>query len=245
MRHCYLFSIKDRFEYFKHICELLVEKYKDSETELFFSVTDFNSSDADIVSFLKNLKIDFYYLNKDQRFNLGLGWNCSAECSEITNDDILVFITNDCTVSSSFDLCKVISDSTIIGKQIYIPIHGCQDQTGRLHFAGGACLWSMYKKDFKIIGNIPESESWSDCAKLKRDEDVPQYSWINENSFVGEDDFVVYSSVKKGYSIVRKNEPNVVARWHTRDLDDEWYSNSETLINRNYLKNRPAWWTII
>ena len=56
MKHVYLFSIKNRFEYFQSICKDLVEKYKVKDTEMILSVTDFNSEDEDREKFLKSLK---------------------------------------------------------------------------------------------------------------------------------------------------------------------------------------------
>jgi len=244
MKHCYLFSIKNRFKYFKSICETIVSKYQNKDTEIVLSVTDFNSDDADIELFLKSLNVSYFYKNMTQKFNLGLGWNTAAHHNCIKDTDVLIFITNDAALGNDFDICETIKENTIIGKKIFIPVHGCQDRSGSIHFAGGACLWSLYKADFKKIGDIPESETWSDCAKLKKDSKVPQYSWLNENSHVGEDDFVVFNAIKNGYDIVRQNDSRIIARWHPRDLDDEWYGNSECLVSRGYLKSSPKWWNI-
>ena len=125
MRHCYLFSIKNRFSFFKPLILQLKDIYKSFPEKLFISVTDFNSDDACISTFLSELDVDFSYRCFDENFNLGKGWNLASEHEEISNNDILVFLTNDTTVGN-IDLPATIEKYTNQHNSIFIPVHAME-----------------------------------------------------------------------------------------------------------------------
>ena len=232
MRHCYLFSIKNRFSFFKPLILQLKDIYKSFPEKLFISVTDFNSDDACISTFLSELDVDFSYRCFDENFNLGKGWNLASEHEEISNNDILVFLTNDTTVGN-IDLPATIEKYTNQHNSIFIPVHAMETKNKDFIFGGGACLWSLYKSDFLKIGNVPESETWSDAHK-----------WAGGRC--GEDDFFVFSAKTKGFKVHRCEEKGIIAKWHPRDMNNPWYGNSKCMKERKITpQNCPKWWTII
>lgn len=232
-RHIYLISIKNRKTYIIDLVNQLKDKYKNSKYELCFSVVDFNSTDCDMNELFKSLEVNFYFQSIDSNFNLGLGWNKAAFNINIKEDELIIFICNDIKIGEKFNISKRLNHYTLIDESVYIPVHASEDENGSYHFGGGAALWSCYKRDFINIGNIPESECWGDAHTV-------------DNKYVGEDDFFWMTAEKKGYSVVRYQEPNIIARWHVRDLKDNWYSKSKCMKDRkwNNPNYKPKWWTL-
>ena len=165
-RHVYLISIKNRKKYVTTLVNQLKEKYNGTKYKLCFSVTDFNSTDCDVNELFKSFEVEYYFTNINSDFNLGLGWNTSAHNSNISKDEIIVFTCNDIKFTDSIKIHKIINNFTIQNESIFIPVHNCEDENGKLQFAGGSAFWSCYKSDFLKIGDIPESETWSDAFSL-------------------------------------------------------------------------------
>lgn len=221
-------SIKNRIDNLRELIPQINEIYillLSKNIELIVNITDFNSTDCIIYDELKNLKCNYNSKILIENFNLGKGWNISANHNEINKNNILLFLTNDIYIQNKNKFVEDIINYTIINKSVYSPEHLCEDKLGMLNFLGGATFFSIFKIDFIEIGNFPESEYWGMAG--------------TDNGYNGEDGWFFESCIKKKYILNNFKDNNIIAKWHPRDLNNDWYKKSNR--SQNMFKNAKHW----
>ena len=232
MKHIYLLTIKNRFSHFQELIqsiETLYTKGEGTKIELFLSVTDFNSEDESIEDFLNKGSLPFVYKNLNENFNLGKGLNTSAKLLPYDDNDILIFCMNDAILPPN--TIDIVNENTNKGESVFIPEHECLSIEGVPHLRGGAILWSVFKSDFDIIGDTPESEGWGDCYQIG-------------GNYVGEDDAFIHMANKNGYIINRPRNKRFQAKFHARDFNESWYNSSKCVQQRNLIDSPPPHWKV-
>ena len=211
-------SIYNRGEHFKLLVQdynKLYEKNKDFKIH----ITDFSSTDMDIEEEAKKLKCQYTYHRLKCQFNLGIGHNNNIDDPSISLNEVVVIHANDLIVPDN--IIDLVTKYTKKNISYYQPIHGMLDEKGRVHFAGGSCLTSIYKEDFLNIGKYPQTTAWG-CD---------------------DDDFMYRAS--KQLKLNRYEEQNIIVRFHERSMNDPWYRDSYILKQRGYLQNCPPWWKLV
>ena len=173
-----------------------------------------------------NLKCEYSLEVKDENFNLGKGWNNSANMN-VTNDDILLFLTNDIYIKNIGIFFNDLKNNTIKNKAVFSPEHLCEDKNNNYSFNGGATCFCVYKDDFIKMGNFPESECWGMA-------DVIESNGKNN----GEDGWFFNTAIENNLKLNNSRSNNIIARWHPREQDNPWYKNSIRAKNARHFH----WW---
>jgi len=222
-------SIKNRVKNLRELIpqiNLFYEELLNTNYKVSVNITDFQSNDCNIEEEIGNLKCEYSLEVKDENFNLGKGWNNSANMN-VTNDDILLFLTNDIYIKNIGIFFNDLKNNTIKNKAVFSPEHLCEDKNNNYSFNGGATCFCVYKDDFIKMGNFPESECWGMAGVIESN---------GKNN--GEDGWFFNTAIENNLKLNNSRSNNIIARWHPREQDNPWYKNSIRAKNARHFH----WW---
>ena len=130
-------SIKNRIKDLRELIpqiNSLHQKMSNTNYRLSVNITDFKSDDCDISQEIMSLICPYLLTVIDEPFNLGKGWNTSANNMNINDDDILLFLTNDIYIPNMDLFFTDVMKYTIKNTSVYSPEHASEDKYHNRHF---------------------------------------------------------------------------------------------------------------
>jgi Chondroitin N-acetylgalactosaminyltransferase len=186
----------------------------ENDTNFSLILLDYNSTDLDVASYLKDMPFQYTLIQKNQPFVFDFT-SCAALASP---DDILVLCCVDVRLPTNFldKIRKYVKQ----GKEFYAPITALEKADGTLEsgedIAGGP-LTSMYRSDYDK-SPFPVASQWGE----KRCE-------IS----------IMEGLEHAGLKMNRPYESQIISSFHVRDFSLPWYKHSSIAYGQI---NGAFWW---